>query len=172
MAIRIGELARRAGLRTSALRYYEEAGLLPAAERTETGYRLYPLAALGRLSFIRRAQALGLSVREIRELVGGEAAGGDQERARIRHVVAHKLAEADRRVAELTALRQELEKLHVRLQRAPGPNCGHVGDCGCWLPTEKEVMAMSSEVRDVEQCGCCDCPEPGCECGCDCCAAG
>jgi len=170
--MRIGELARQARVRASALRYYEEAGLLPPPERTEAGYRLYSQAAVGRLSFIRRAQALGLSVREIRELIAGEAAAGHRERSRIRHVVAHKLAETDRRIAELTSLREELAGLHARLHRAPGPECGHVGDCGCWLPTEEEVMAMSAEVRDVEQCGCCDCPEPGCECGCDCCAAG
>src|SRR5690348_11612062 len=112
--MRIGELARQARVRASALRYYEEAGLLPPPERTEAGYRLYSQATVGRLSFIRRAQALGLSVREIRELIAGEAATGHRERARIRHVVAHKVAETDRRIAELTSLREELEGLHAR----------------------------------------------------------
>jgi MerR family transcriptional regulator, copper efflux regulator len=169
MAMRIGELARRAGVATSALRYYEQSGLLPPADRTEGGYRLYGPEAVGRLGFIRRAQALGLSIREIRRLVEVPRAGNDVERAAVRHVVAHKVAEADRRLRELAALRSDLEALYVRLLRAPGPDCGHVGDCACWLPTEEEVRAMATDVQSAVDCGCCGCTDPGCGCCGDCC---
>lgn len=171
MALRIGDLARRAGLATSALRFYEDEGLLAPSGRTEAGYRVYDAAALGRLAFIRRARALGLTLQEIRELVSGASSGVQHDRDRVRHVVAHKLAETERRTAELTALKSELESLYVRLLRAPGPECGHVGDCGCWLPNEEEVMAMTEDLRSVQACGCCDCPQPGCDCDCDCCGA-
>src|SRR5438105_1037552 len=142
MAVRIGQLAKDAGVAPSALRYYEEAGLLTPVERTEAGYRLYSTEAIGRLRFIQRAQALGLSLKEIQELVAAPAADAAAERGRLQHVVAHKLAVTEQRLADLGALRAELEAMYVRLTRAPGPDCGHVGDCGCWLPTEQEVRAM------------------------------
>jgi len=167
MAMRIGELARTAGLAPSALRYYEQAGLLPATHRSEAGYRQYGPEALGRLAFIKRAQALGLSVREIRRLVEGPHADSEAELAKLRRVVAHKLAEVERRAQELTGLRTDLEALYVRLLRAPGlADCGHVGDCACWLPTDEEVRAMATDVQSARDCGCCDCPDCGDDCGC------
>src|SRR5579862_656983 len=158
MAVRIGELARRAGLATSALRYYEAAGLLPPAERTAAGYRLYPPGLVGRLEFIRRAQQLGLSLDEIRELISADDDG------RLRHSVAHKLAEVERRAQDLLALKTELEGMYVLLLRHPAPECGHLGDCACWLPTEEEVSAMSADVSAVLCCDCGDCFGPDCDC--------
>ena len=167
--MRIGELARSAGLATSALRYYERVGLLPRASRTDAGYRVYGSEAVGRLAFVQRAQALGLSIREIRQLVDSAFVDAEAERAYLRHVVAHKVAQTDLHLQELGALKKELEAIYVRLQRAPGPDCGHVGDCACWLPTEKEVRAMAEDVQSVQECGCCGCSELGCDCGCNCC---
>lgn len=166
MAIRIGELARRAGVAPSALRFYEAAGLLPAADRTPAGYRLYAPELAGRLDFIRRAQALGLSLSEIKELLDSGSAGPDADHDRLRHAVAHKLADVERRTADLLALRSELEGMYVRLQRRAGPECGHLGDCGCWLPTEEEVNAMSADVKSVLSCDCGDCCDGGCDCDC------
>jgi DNA-binding transcriptional MerR regulator len=123
MALRIGELARQAGVRTSALRYYEEAGLLRAAARTEAGYRTYPATALVRLAFIKRAQALGLSLREVRELIAALDGSGDLDWARVRQVVANKLVEADQRIHELRQLRKQLAALLAQVQRAPDPDC-------------------------------------------------
>ncbi len=167
MSMRIGELASLAKLAPSALRYYERAGLLGPAERTDAGYRVYGDEAVRRLAFIQRAQAIGLSIREIRELVRSPDADTAAERAALRHVVAHKVRQTQRRIDELAVLKSELESLYVRLVRAPGPVCGHVGDCGCWLPTEEEVMTMSQEVEFVMDCGCSDCCD-SCGCGCDC----
>ena len=62
----IGEVARRAGIAASALRYYEEAGLI-AAVRPEGGQRRYPRSVLRRLAFVRAAQNVGLTLDEIRE---------------------------------------------------------------------------------------------------------
>ncbi|MGW1553897.1 MerR family DNA-binding transcriptional regulator, partial [Streptomyces sp. NPDC002346] len=59
--MRIGELATQAGLSTKTIRFYEEAGLLPAPPRTSGGYRDYPEQAATRLSFVRDAQAAGLT---------------------------------------------------------------------------------------------------------------
>ena len=54
-------------------------------------------------------------------------------------MVAHKIAWSQARVAELQALEHELQSLYVRLLRVPGPECGHIGDCAFWLPTDEEV---------------------------------
>jgi DNA-binding transcriptional MerR regulator len=168
MVLRIGALAKQTGLATSALRYYEEAGLLEPAARTEAGYRVYADQALGRVAFIRRAQSLGLSVKEIRELIASRE-DPDIDRVRLRHVVAHKLAATERRMAELEHLKDELQGMYVRLLRDPAIACGHLGDCACWLPTAEEVNSMATDVKAIEQCGCGDCPVPGCDCDCDCC---
>ena len=167
--MRIGELAKKVGLAPSALRYYEDAGLLGPAERTPSGYRLYRADALGRLQFIQRAKALGLSMRDIRQLVDSPAIGTADERAKLRHVVAHKLAETRSRVAELEQLGEDLERLYVRLDRGPGPECGHVGDCACWLPTKEEVIRMANETQRTEACSCCGCQCPETEGHCSCC---
>jgi DNA-binding transcriptional MerR regulator len=171
MAMRIGELARTTGVAASALRYYEQVGLLPEPERNGAGYRLYGPAAVGRLAFIKRAQALGLSVGEIRRLLEIPRTGNEVERAALRRVVAHKAADVERRLRELRGLRADLQALHVRLLRAPGPDCGHVGDCACWLPTEEEVSTMATDIQAASDCGC-DCPDCGCDCGCGCCPTG
>jgi DNA-binding transcriptional MerR regulator len=71
----IGQLAKRAGLRTSALRYYEEQGLLEPVGRTPSGYRLYAPNAEQTLHFIQRAQRLGFSLADIRTLLEGWQTG-------------------------------------------------------------------------------------------------
>lgn len=73
--ITIGQLAKRAGLRTSALRYYEEQGLLEPEDRTTSGYRLYAPEAEQILHFIQRAQRLGFSLADIRTLLEGWQTG-------------------------------------------------------------------------------------------------
>ena len=171
--MRIGQLAKAAGITTSALRYYDEVGLLGPSGRTEAGYRVYAAEALGRLQFIQRAKALGISLQEVGELVSSPDPDAELGRQRLRHLVAHKLADVRKRAAELQALDRELEALYLRLLRAPGPECRHLGDCACWLPTEQEVKEMTDEVACCgKQCcpGCactrgepCDCPE--CPCG-------
>jgi DNA-binding transcriptional MerR regulator len=159
--MRIAELARRAGVSTTALRFYEEQGLLAPLARTEAGYREYGAAALGRLGFIRRAKALGLSLREIRSLVRepGDAAT-DQER--LRAAVARKLADTRRRIDQLQMLAGELEALDEHLRRGT-VWCGRVGDCGCWLPTREEVTRMTDDEQTSGDCTCGD----GCGCGCE-----
>jgi DNA-binding transcriptional MerR regulator len=164
---RIGELAKAGTVSTSLLRYYEEQGLLNPVTRSETRYRLYGSDAIGRLAFIQRAKSLGLTLREIRSLVQepGDAA---TDLARLRHIIAHKLADTKQRIAELETLQDELEGLYLRLGHL-AVSCGHVGDCQCWLPTGEEVKQMNAAVRKAECCTCCDCP---CQCDdgtCTCC---
>ena len=169
--LRIGQLASLLGIATSALRYYEEAGLLGPGERSESGYRLFGPEAFGRVQFIQRAKALGLSLEEIRRLVDGPHADSEGERDALRHVVAHKIAETRSRIQELETLDSELQALYTRLIRQPGPDCGHLGDCACWLPNKEEVIVMTEEVSGCAGCACdcvcaegepCDCTDCSC----------
>jgi len=152
--MRIAELARQTGLSTSALRYYEEQGLLSPDGRSESDYRLYGAQAACRVGFIKRAKALGLTIAEIRRLVH-EPPQGEAARGRLQHAIAHKLADTRRRIEELETLHEELEGLHARLG-TEATGCGHLGDCDCWLPINEEVMPMASD----ESCQCCGCTRP------------
>lgn len=165
--LRVGQLASAVGLAPSALRYYEEQGLLGAGVRTQAGYRLYGSEAIGRVQFIQRAKALGLSLEEIRQLVHSRQADSIAERAAVRHVIAHKIVATRARISELRALETELEALYLRLLKSPVDACGHIGDCACWLPNEEEVKMMADE---VECCGQLCCPDCSCSKGqpCDC----
>jgi DNA-binding transcriptional MerR regulator len=103
-------VAARTGFTPSALRYYEQVGLLTATERSSGGYRLYDEAVVARLRFIDRAKQLGLPFEEIRELVAVWDAGvcahvQDGLRA---HVTA-KASEVRSRIEELTAFAGQLD---------------------------------------------------------------
>jgi len=111
--VRIGELARRAGTSARTLRFYEQAGLLPAPLRTPSGYRDYDDAAVDRLAFVRAAQAAGLTLAEIREVVAVREAQGPP----CAHVVGlldRHADELDARIAELEATRAEVRRLRER----------------------------------------------------------
>lgn len=105
----IGRLARAAEVSTDTIRYYEQIGLLPAAARSPGGYRLYPPTAVRRLQLIRRARALGLALAEIRDLLEEEVTGfGTNLQRELLQRLPTQLTEAERRVVELRALRDEL----------------------------------------------------------------
>lgn len=109
--MRIGELGKRTGFADSQIRYWERHGLLPAPERGESGYRVYGDDDLRRLELLRRGKLLGLSLAEIRELLEAAERGCCGEAAQAGRAVAErKIAEIDRRIAELRALRATLEE--------------------------------------------------------------
>lgn len=106
----IGEIAARCGMSRKAIRLYEQLGILAQPVRTPGGYRLYGEEALRVLAFVRRAQRLGLSLAEIREIVAIKGTG-KATCARVRALLQHKLADLDRLLAELTASREALGSL-------------------------------------------------------------
>lgn len=124
---RIGELAARGGVTPDALRYYERLGLLPAPQRSAGGYRLYGGGALDRVRFIKQAQALGLSLREVRDLVDWADRGGLKRCERVRDLLRRKLADLDARLAELQAFRrtlaEQLERCERTLATSPAAEC-------------------------------------------------
>jgi len=135
--LKIGELARQTALSIKTIRYYEQRGLLEQPPRTEAGYRLYGPEEVARLRFIQRAKLLGLTLEEIRELVGLAAQCNEGEIVpRLEEVLEAKLEETERKMAELTAFRQNLLYYRERAQDLrdclPADRyCEDVSFCGC-----------------------------------------
>jgi Cu(I)-responsive transcriptional regulator len=106
----IGELAHASGTKVETIRYYERIGLLPPPPRTGGNYRDYSAAHANRLSFTRRARDLGFSIEQIRALL--DLADHKQQPCEAVDVIARAhLAEVKRKLADLRALRRELESL-------------------------------------------------------------
>lgn len=101
----IGEVAKRTGLRPSALRYYEEVGLISPAARV-SGRRHYESSVLDRLAVIACAQQGGFTISEVRQLLTGE----DEPSARWRALAEQKLREVDTIIEKAEATRRLLEK--------------------------------------------------------------
>lgn len=103
----IGALARMTGTKVTTIRFYESIGLLDTPRRTHSGRRSYAGSDLRRLHFIRNGRRLGFSTEEIRSLIAldGEP---DRECAEASVIAARHLAEVEDRLAQLTALRDEL----------------------------------------------------------------
>lgn len=126
--MRIGVLAATAGLSARTVRFYEQAGLLAEPPRTSGGYRDYPAEAIKRLSFIREAQAAGLSLAEIR----GILAVRDSGRPPCRHVtelISRQLAQVEERITELTHARQGLRALQTRAAGTDPADCDDTDIC-------------------------------------------
>jgi len=108
--LQIGEAAKQAGASRKALCLYEAAGILPAAWRTSAGYRVYGAGALDLLGFIRRAQRLGFTLDEIKEIVSIKRAGR-VPCPHVRDLVRRKTGEPDQRLLEMRQLRDCLRAL-------------------------------------------------------------
>ncbi|MDZ7829019.1 MAG: MerR family DNA-binding protein [Halofilum sp. (in: g-proteobacteria)] len=118
----IGRLAKSTGVGVETIRFYEREGLLEAPARTASGYRQYTPDAVSRLGFIRRAKQLGFSLGEIRELLS--LAGAEGDRAQVKALTEHKLAEIERRIEELHRMRAALAELNRQCSgRGPVAGC-------------------------------------------------
>lgn len=132
--MRIGELAERSGVSTKTIRYYEDIGLVPPAARLASGYRDYQPSMLDRLAFIRAAQALGLSLGEIRGIVALRD-DGQTPCGHVLDLLRTRSAELDRRIAELRALRGELNRLVARAGALDPADCDPERICHLVGPT-------------------------------------
>ncbi len=110
MPLRIGEVSKRAGISVEAIRYYERLGLIRPAARTESGYRKFDPDVVRRLRFIQRAQALGFSLEEIRELLELGVTPGTTNRD-VRQRAEEKIAGIEAKIAELQRMRDALHDL-------------------------------------------------------------
>ena len=106
--IGIGALAKRAGVRIDTVRYYERNGLLVPKTRLASGYRRYGSLELSRLRFIRRAQALGFTLKEVRGLL---TLSKRRDVARVKRAAQRKLADVEERLTDLRRVRDGLLSL-------------------------------------------------------------
>ena len=118
----IGDLAHATSTKVETIRYYERIGLIAAPERTVGNYRAYTHAELARLSFIRRARDLGFGLEKVKDLLGLS----DQKNrscGAVDAIAREHLADVDRKLADLKALRRELDSVIRQC------NCGTIADC-------------------------------------------
>ena len=113
-----GAIAQRAGIGPETIRYYERIGLLEEPHRNSSGHRIYELADLNRLLFIKRAQELGFSLQDVRELLDLRL----QQVPECSHVerrAARRLVDVHQRIRDLQAVEQELRKLIAACRKNP-----------------------------------------------------
>ncbi len=118
----IGEAASASGVSAKMIRHYESIGLIPAATRTEAGYRLYGARDVHTLQFVRHARALGFSLAQIGELVGLW-----QDRARpsrqVKALAEAHIRELEQKAQELLAMKATLEQLVHCCHGDDRPDC-------------------------------------------------
>lgn len=118
----IGEAARASGVSSKMIRHYESIGLLPRSSRNDSGYRIYSDSDLHNLRFIGTARSLGFSLEEIRQLL---SLWQDKNRssADVKALVTNHIAELDRKIAEMSAMRDTLSNLAKTCSGNARPDC-------------------------------------------------
>ncbi len=106
----IGNFAKQANVNVETIRYYERRRLLPEPMRTPAGYRIYPVDAVRRLHFVKRAQELGFSLKEIKDLLGLRVSPGSTS-ADIRNRAEAKIADIDEKIRTLQAMKKSLTQI-------------------------------------------------------------
>ncbi len=133
----ISRLARLGGVNLETVRYYEREGLLPHPPRTRSGYRIFPTDAARRLRFIKRAQQLGFSLTEIRELLTLKIRAGTK-RDQIRTRAEAKIADIEQKIKTLTAMKQSLVLLTTQCS-----GCGPVSECPILESLDHETESLN-----------------------------
>jgi MerR family transcriptional regulator, copper efflux regulator len=115
MSLTVGKLAMKAGVGIETIRFYERRGLLDPPPRRPSGYRIYPEGTVPRLQFIRRAQQLGFTLNEIRDLIAL-----DQDKTADCGVLlertGHKIATIEQKIADLQRMKNALQELEHSCQ--------------------------------------------------------
>lgn len=126
--MQIGEIAHSVGLAPSAIRFYEEKGLVPEPDRTAAGYRDYDPSVIDRLRFIQAGQAVGLTLRELGQVLDMR----DRGEAPCRHVAElldDKISDVDQRISDLRSLRGELVSLRQHADELDPASCSPANVC-------------------------------------------
>jgi MerR family copper efflux transcriptional regulator len=107
--LKIGELARRAGVTAKAIRFYERKRVLPEAKRAPNGYRLYESDAVEMLGFVKQATGLGLTLAEIKDIIAIRR-GGQPPCAHVHRLLSDKAVELDRKLNDLLEVRRRIRQ--------------------------------------------------------------
>ena len=120
--MRIGEVASHVGLATSAIRFYEKEGLLPEADRTAAGYRDFDQTVIDRIRFILAGQAVGLTLRELREVLQIRDQG-ESPCVHVSELLDTRIREIDQRIRELRSVRRDLADLRSTASNLDPAEC-------------------------------------------------
>ena len=143
----IGQAAEASGVSAKMIRYYESIRLVPRAERTETGYRVYTDAEVNTLRFIHRARAFGFSLEQIRALVG---LWHDRRPSReVKQMALEHVEELDCRIAELIDMRDALQKLADACHGDRRPECPILGDLSGAKITDQAPPTARRATKDI-----------------------
>ncbi|MBI4589089.1 MAG: MerR family DNA-binding protein [Candidatus Rokubacteria bacterium] len=121
-ALTIGQVAKRAGVGIDTVRFYERQGLIDEPPRRPSGYRQYPADTVPLIRFIKRAQDLGFTLREIDEL-SSLRDGGGKRRNEVRALAEAKMRDIDQKLARLQAMRSALYGLLDACACGKRPSC-------------------------------------------------
>ncbi len=143
-SLQIGQVAKKTGLTVDAIRFYEKSGLLPCPARTEGGYRLYRKREVADLEFIQRAQQLGFSLNEIRELLSIQR-HPDGACVHVRDLIAAKLGVVRAKIADLQGLESDLAAA-LRQCRTALRKPSKQGDC---CPVLKKIGAARLQRKNA-----------------------
>lgn len=155
----IGEAAKAAGVSIKAIRYYEEIGLIPRMRRRANGgqgagHRVFTIADIGRLRFIQHARALGLALREVRDLVAiAEEQGCPGSRPQYREILSLHLESINQRIERLLSLRSALESL-MDAERPDAAGGCRWETCGCMDAADSKATgdgSLAPESRSVRK---------------------
>ena len=135
-----GEAAKELGVGVQTLHFYEQQGLIPRPPRSQSGYRIYTPEIVGRVRFIRKAQGLGFSLDEIKEILG-LAKRGTSPCGTVQRALAEKLREVDRRLEELRGFRAELAAL---IEQSVELSKHEAGAQVCSIVEEASPLPLSS----------------------------
>lgn len=138
--MRISELADRAGIPVSTVRYYERIGLIPGPERTDSGYRDYDDDLATQLLFVVRARGLGISLEQIAALLPAwRGTNCGSARDRVVSLIDEKRAEISARIAELSGFAQKLQEVRDSFETVPAPASCRT-DLSCCVPATAGVL--------------------------------
>ena len=147
----IRELAKQTGLTTTTIRYYESIGLIPSPQRAENNYRQYTREDADRLRFIVSARSLGFRLDDVTEFLGARD-DGLLPCQRVLDSLDGHLADIDRRIADLLALRETLISIRQAAQALPQDKA-RAEQCVCYLLTvdrqSGQVLIQQEEIERV-----------------------
>ena len=123
MGLRIGEVAERGGVNLQTIRYYEREKLLPDPPRLASGYRVYPDQTVRRVRFIKRAQEIGFTLAEIRELLAIRIDSG-RDSAEVRALANAKINDIEEKIQTLHRIKEALGRITERCS-----GCGPASEC-------------------------------------------
>ncbi len=123
--LRIGELANKTNTSSETLRYYEAEGLIPEPHRSDAGYRLYTALDVSRVNFIRRARAMGFSLKEVSELLTLQVDKAHSTCGEVKSLAEHKLVTIEEKIEELQKMKSALQKITLACAggEAPAVHC-------------------------------------------------